>query len=105
MKLRRTIFSKREIVGGPEPSLGAIWRRMALAVVGFLAVLATPAQAHVFLFAAPQSVVIAASAPLTSTCLQFIYDKNGNRLSSAAAALDTGVAQWGAATFGCDTWG
>jgi hypothetical protein len=46
-----------------------------------------------------------ASVALPSSCFQYTYDLNGNRLASSVSVLGSGGAGWGSMVFGCSAWG
>lgn len=83
------------------------FKRGALLILACaMACTAVPAQSYSFALLAPAvSVNLLLSVPSTSGCFQYVYDKNGNRISSTTANVSTGATVWGSATYGCATWG
>lgn len=73
---------------------------------GALAFASTPAYASSLFLSVPASTVsVIFAVPVASGCFQYVYDPNGNRLSSSVTAITSTNATWGSATFGCAVWG
>jgi hypothetical protein len=82
--------------------------RVGSGILGLFLLLSAPsAMASPALALLPQGVVAtaAASVSLSSSCLRVTYDQNGNRLTRSTAMIVTSTSSWGAATYGCNTWG
>lgn len=89
-------------------SYGYNMRSGILSLLGLVLLpLAAPASASPFLAYLPVGTVslAMASVPLTSSCVQIIYDQSGNRLVRSSSPVSTGAATWGSVTYGCNTWG
>lgn len=82
-------------------------RHFGLLLGGALTVGApSTASAHPWVIVGPSSLpVVALSVPVTSGCFTFVYDHNGNRLSSSATNVSNAGVMWGTGTFGCSVWG
>ncbi len=81
-------------------------RKLSILIALALTLGAAPANAASLLFLAPQSVIgLISAVPTTSGCFQYVYDKNGNRISSSTTNVSANGAVWGSATYGCAVWG
>ncbi len=87
-------------------ALCSLRRTTTLLLASSLGLAAIPAHAHSFGLMMPSvSAYVLASVPTTSSCFQYTYDTNGNRISSSTSTIVGASAVWGTATFGCATWG
>ena len=78
-------------------------RFRALAILTVLqAVISAPAEAAYQTSVSPEMAILI-QAITTNMCLVYVYDLNGNVLSTNSVGYSS-TATWGSSTFGCFTW-